>query len=146
MQGLNHVVFGSIIGLSVTQPALAVPLALASHFALDTVPHYGEHHRTARGTTGYHLRIAADAVVSLVFMLCLLSLNLPNPALVITCALVAVLPDFLWPLATKIKQSGPLWEFFKFHKGIQHESPWGIYIEVIWFIATCGLAYWLAVY
>ncbi|MEI7682743.1 MAG: hypothetical protein WCJ24_00365 [Candidatus Saccharibacteria bacterium] len=145
MQGLNHVVFGSLIGLTIKQPALAVPLALGSHFALDMIPHYGEHHLTKLGTKLFHARALADIVFSFGFGFWLLSLTPPNPQVLIICMVVAVLPDLLWPLALYIKHSGPVWAFFSFHKKIQHESPWGIYIEIIWFLITGGLVYRLAV-
>jgi hypothetical protein len=38
----NHAMVGALIGLSVDDVALAAPLALASHFAMDMLPHGGE--------------------------------------------------------------------------------------------------------
>jgi hypothetical protein len=145
MQGLNHVVFGSLIGLTIKEPALAVPLALGSHFALDMIPHYGEHYRTKHGTKLFYARALADIIASFGFGFWVLSLHPPNLGLVVACMILAVLPDLLWPIALYVKQSGPAWEFFKFHKLIQRESPWGIYIEIIWFLLSFGLVYHLAV-
>ena len=38
-----HVVVGTAIAIKVGNPALALPLALASHFVLDRVPHWNPH-------------------------------------------------------------------------------------------------------
>lgn len=144
MQGINHVVFGSLVGLTIKQPALAAPIALASHFALDMIPHYGEHHVTQLGTKLYHVRILADIAACFIFGAALLMLRPANPGLVILCAILAVIPDFLWPIYLAIKPRGFLFEFFKFHKLIQRESPLGIIIEVVWFLVTGGLVVRLA--
>src|SRR3989344_3470564 len=37
----NHVLAGSIIGLIVKEPILAVTIAFASHFVMDALPHFG---------------------------------------------------------------------------------------------------------
>ena len=37
----NHLLAGSLIGLTVAQPALAIALAFASHFVMDALPHFG---------------------------------------------------------------------------------------------------------
>ncbi len=139
VQGLNHVVFGSLIAVTIKEPTLAVPLALVSHFALDTIPHYGEHGPTARGTKGYHIRIMIDLVACLAFVFFALALGPPNPALLAVCAFLAVAPDFLWPLAVNAKHDGLLWAFFKFHKRIQTESKNGIWVEIPWFLVTTAL-------
>ncbi|QQS18487.1 hypothetical protein IPL68_08015 [Candidatus Saccharibacteria bacterium] len=43
MIGFNHALVGGLIGKFVPWP-IGVPLALASHFALDMLPHYGIDH------------------------------------------------------------------------------------------------------
>jgi len=139
MQALNHTVFGSLIAVTIKEPALAIPLALVSHFVMDAIPHYGDDPKAPRGSKRYIMRIFIDAIASILIGLFFLSLNPPNPGLLIICALVAVLPDFLWPLAIFIKHKGPLWSFFKFHKKIQTESRMGIYVEIVWFFITTSL-------
>jgi hypothetical protein len=139
MQALNHAVFGSLIAVTINEPALAIPLALGSHFVMDSIPHYGEDPKMPRGSKSYYVRILADLSVSALMVLFFLSLHPVNPALLILCALAAVMPDFLWPLALVIKQKGPLWAFFVFHKRIQTESRSGIFIEAGWFVVTSAL-------
>jgi hypothetical protein len=45
----NHVLSGALIGAVVRRPLPAFTLGVASHFALDTVPHWGKFHRRIRG-------------------------------------------------------------------------------------------------
>lgn len=144
MQGLNHVVFGSLIGLTVSQPAIAAPLALSSHFVLDVIPHYGNDPRLIWRSKRYHQRILLDGIACLIYIGWLLSLRPPNAGLVVLCAFLALLPDLLWPFAIKLKDRGLLRKFFIFHKSIQNESRKGIYVEMFWFLATSALVYWLA--
>ncbi len=40
MTATNHVVTGALIATSITNPAIALPLALLSHPLLDMVPHF----------------------------------------------------------------------------------------------------------
>ena len=136
MQALNHVVFGSLIAVTINQPILAIPLAFGSHFIMDTIPHYGSDPKAPRGSNLYYARIVGDALASILIILFFLSLRPPNPMLLIVCSIAAVMPDFLWPLALYIKQKGPLWAFFKFHKLIQRESRMGIFVEIAWFTIT----------
>lgn len=37
----NHLLAGSLIGLAIKEPLLAAVLALASHFVMDALPHFG---------------------------------------------------------------------------------------------------------
>ena len=38
----NHVLSGAVIGAAVRRPVPAFALGVASHFALDAVPHWGK--------------------------------------------------------------------------------------------------------
>jgi hypothetical protein len=60
MQAINHTVFGSLIATTISEPAIALPLALASHFLMDAIPHYGEDPKAPRGSKAYYIRIAAE--------------------------------------------------------------------------------------
>lgn len=139
MQALNHVVFGSLVAVTINEPLVAVPVALASHFVLDYIPHYGNDPKAPRGSKPYYIKIIADFLASVLVILLFLSLHPVNPALLIICAVMAVMPDFLWPIALYIKHKGLLWGFFKFHKSIQTESRSGMFLEIGWFLVTTSL-------
>jgi hypothetical protein len=133
MQAINHTVTGGLIALTIRQPALVAPLALVSHFVLDVIPHYGSYPPFRRGTQTYYRIIALDGVASIIAYNVMVHLW-PQYLLVISLGVFfSLLPDLLWPLALYVKQRGPLWAFFRFHKGIQHESGRGIAVEVVWF-------------
>ncbi len=41
MRAINHAMTGAVIGLAITAPVVAMPIAFFSHFALDALPHFG---------------------------------------------------------------------------------------------------------
>ena len=41
MTASNHAATGALVAVAVSQPYIAVPLALAAHFAMDGIPHFG---------------------------------------------------------------------------------------------------------
>ena len=61
----NHVLSGALIGAVVRRPVPAFVLGVASHFALDAVPHWGDW----RGDTRKFLRVAVpDGLTALATM------------------------------------------------------------------------------
>ncbi len=136
MQAFNHTVFGALVAVTIKEPALAIPIALGSHFVMDAIPHYGNDPKAPRGSKFYNMRVLIDGIASILILVIIVSLKPADPGLIIACALFAVLPDLLWPLALHIKQKGPLWDFFKFHKHIQRESRSGIFVEIGWFVLS----------
>jgi hypothetical protein len=139
MLAINHTLTAVALAVSIQNPAVVVPLAFVSHFMLDIIPHYGEDPKRYRGTPVYYYKVVADGLISIAILV-IACMHWPNLRGVISLAVFfSVLPDLLWPLALVIKKSGPLWEFFKFHKGIQHESPAGITTEIIWALLFSSL-------
>ncbi len=139
MQALNHVSFGSLIAIMVPIPALAAVVSLGSHFALDTIPHYGEDERAPRGSRPYLTRIVVDALLSVLDVIIGTMLWPEHAKIIMLCAFLAILPDLLWPLAYVASRTGLLWKFFVFHKTIQQESRGGARVEVIWLLSTVSL-------
>lgn len=137
MTASNHVFTGAFIGLSVHQPVLAVALAIASHFVLDTIPHFGDKSRWTKRTSHlFKIILAADAtIVATIFTV----IAIIQPAywqLAVACAFAAAAPDFMWlPHYIKDLRGVPPRAYNKiehFHSRIQTERAWGIGIEVIW--------------
>lgn len=143
MLGVNHTLTGTLIAVTVRDPLLVAPLALTSHFVLDVLPHHGNDPAFVRGTSSYYRKVALDGVLSLA-VYALAILKWPHLFVVISVgAFFAILPDLFWPLALHIKQRGPLWAFFRFHKSIQqYETPRGIWIEYAWALITGSLLLW----
>ncbi|HET9173941.1 MAG TPA: hypothetical protein VFN56_01525 [Candidatus Saccharimonadales bacterium] len=136
MQAVNHVVAGSLLAVVLPDPVVVVPLAIASHFAMDSLPHYGNDEHAPLGSRPYFYRIVVDTILSVLIVLFFAGLYPLHAPLIILCALCAILPDLFWPAAAFVKQRGPLWKFFVLHKTIQRESRRGIWVELVWFLVT----------
>jgi hypothetical protein len=148
MTATNHALAGAVIALVVKQPWLALPLALASHFALDSLPHFGNHPKFALTSRSFLFLLAADAGAALAILLSL-GLLLPGYWLVpVAGAILAMSPDLLWfpnyvrgVTGRRQKKVDP---FTRWHSSIQHyELPWGWYVELAWFLGFMPLLFWL---
>jgi hypothetical protein len=124
----NHVLSGALVGALVRRPLPAFAVGVASHFALDAVPHWGKW-----GSRRRFLRVAvADGLISLTAMAALAALSPVErrPAVVAGMA-GAVLPD--------IEKSTMLflgWSPFpaavdRFHTRIQREAAGRAHLEVL---------------
>ena len=135
MTGSNHVVAGALIATVVPQPAAAVPLALASHFVMDALPHYGDNNKHSWLNRHFHYVLIVDAIIATSFVAGIIALQPANWALLVACSLVAVLPDVIWLpyyIADLKQQLKPHGAFARFSKWIQWgERPWGIYVEAV---------------
>lgn len=140
MTGSNHVVAGAIIAASVSQPAIAIPAAFASHFVMDALPHYGDNTGRSWLSRHFHVILTIDAIICALFLLGLVIFQPASWLLLIICAIIAVSPDFLWlpyylaDLRGQVRPESPLARLFKW---IQWgERPWGIYIEIAWLVTS----------
>jgi hypothetical protein len=131
MIGFNHAAVGGFI-VKVLPLPLALPAALASHFLLDMLPHYGIPHKK-RDRYFWRIFTTIDFIVAWGY-LGGISLGRHHYA-VFLCGVVAASPDFIWVARVIRTRSFNLsknksW-FTKWHASIQrYERPWGIYIEV----------------
>jgi hypothetical protein len=142
----NHALTGALIGLTVSNPALALPLAFLSHFVLDALPHY-DPPKTSNADLFRTRRFVLEFIVmgaGLCFALVLL-LAVVRPAhwiLAAVCAFVATVPDLLWlPRFLSARRTGkdtiPQQAFFQFHDRIQrHTSPRLLWFEIVWSIVS----------
>lgn len=135
MTATNHALAGTIIGLTITQPAIALPLALASHFVLDMVPHFGmQFYKSPERKKWFHRYLAIDAL----FLAGVIGFLFLSGAgwLAFACLFLAGCPDFvqaykyLFDKQFRIMPTQNHW-FTKFHKNIQwSETPYGLLVEV----------------
>ena len=138
MTGFSHATTGVVIALAIHNPALAVPLALVSHFVLDAIPHYGDN--TLDGTNKVFQRfILVDAVFGFGIAALMFFLMPEHRLLIALCAAMATVPDLMW-LPNHLRQiknqpSKPHNILMRWHSNIQFEHPvWGIAAEVVWAI------------
>lgn len=132
MLELPHTVVGAAIAAKIGNPALSLPLALASHFVLDLLPHWNPHLNTELGKFG-RLRgktvtfIATDVILSLAGGLLIASTVLPDQnkfAIVIVGAFMGVLPDVLEaPHFFMGIHHKWIMKLLRFQKCIQNDAP-----------------------
>lgn len=131
MIGFNHAAAGAIIGKFLPLP-IAIPLAFASHFFLDSLPHYGIPHHDRDTSLAWRVIYIIDFIAALgLGVFCLIW----HRYAMLICGAVACSPDFLWVARVLKTKSFDLsknssW-FTKWHAKIQrYERPWGIYLEL----------------
>ena len=97
-----HVAVGVAIGSLIPNPVIAVPLALASHFVLDAVPHWDDiglgrlNQRQGRIPGPPFRRILLDFLLALSFVLFFVYWSMPDWGVAVNisaCAIAAILPD-----------------------------------------------------
>lgn len=132
MLELPHVVVGAAIAAKIGNPALALPLALASHFALDILPHWNPHLNSelkihGRVTGRSTAFVAIDGIGSLVAGFAIASTVLPNVnhfVIVILGAFLAVLPDVIEaPHFFLGWHHNLILKLLRFQKSIQTDAP-----------------------
>lgn len=98
-----HVIVGAAIATKVVNPALALPLAFASHFVLEKVPHWNPHLNTetekyGKPTAKSTKVVIADVAASFAAGLFIASRALPNTGhagTILAACFVAALPDIV---------------------------------------------------
>ncbi|OGL34713.1 hypothetical protein A3F65_03395 [Candidatus Saccharibacteria bacterium RIFCSPHIGHO2_12_FULL_47_16b] len=136
MTATNHALTGAAIALAVKRPELAIPLAFASHFALDAIPHSG----VPPGQfvfKKYFKIVAVDLTIAAILAVALLIIFKDHFWLVFSCMAVAAGPDGIWWFYRKNLEKNDktgIDPISRFHWWIQwKEFQKGIYIELLWF-------------
>lgn len=136
MTATNHVVTGAAIGALVVNPWVALPLALASHFALDALPHFDYPEKNFQSQK-FLVWLAADTGLAGGILVTLWFLQPANVLLIVSCGMVAALPDTMWAYYSMFKRFPnnklPHW-LPRFHAKIQRwDSPKYWPLELLWF-------------
>ncbi|HVS58931.1 MAG TPA: hypothetical protein VHD60_04345 [Candidatus Saccharimonadales bacterium] len=154
MRAINHALTGATIGLLVPEPAVALPAALASHFVLDAIPHFGVNEDRLIDkdikTHWFMVLLFTDAILCLTLVAILYESGTAHWLLAASCAFVAALPDFmLVPRFYRAKRYGNLSRVshnavVSFHDHLQRQLPLGAVVEVAWLAAAViVLSAWL---
>jgi hypothetical protein len=130
MLATNHGTTGMILGAVLPLP-IAIPVAFASHFVMDALPHYGIDNKKRNSNKLYKRIVCIDTTVALSFAAICAATG--HWAMFIV-GWVAYSPDGYWVylyLKTKSMNLRPHNRFSRFHKNIQRfERPWGVWIEL----------------
>jgi hypothetical protein len=136
----NHVLVGSGIALAIHHPIAALPLAAASHFILDILPHFGYHRGGYQEVFKHRLTYIAvllDIIGVMILLFTIVTMNW----LVFTAGVIAALPDTVWlnryfRYERKEKPLDETW-LTRMHDRIQWgERPWGLLIEIVFFVSV----------
>lgn len=150
MTAVNHAITGSVIAVSITNPVIGLPLAFASHFILDSLPHFGFHTVAKAGSRDYRAIVKFDTFITSAFFIIGTFAGYRaglNFWIIPLGAFCAWCPDIMWYKHYKndIKGEDKHWGIVrKAHKKIQrYEVSWGWTIESVWFVASVVILSWL---
>ncbi len=136
MTTTGHAVTGALIATLVRQPLLAIPLAFASHFVCDALPHFGLGMKFGSKKMYYWLVI--DGLVALCIAVFLIYIGVADPVLLAVCGFAAMSPDLAWLYYGLRGEHGDYKKYdwiSRFHSKIQwYEKPQGILVDLVWSI------------
>jgi hypothetical protein len=116
----NHVLSGAVIGAVARRPAAAFALGVASHFALDTAPHWGRF-----SSQRQYLSVAVpDGLAGLAVIAAATALAPPGRRVAVLAGMAgAALPDLDKPSKLFFNRSPFPPAVDRFHVRIQREAP-----------------------
>lgn len=137
MTATNHAITAANLAL-VTKQWWVLPLAFASHFLLDMLPHYGDPVPEARAAR-FKTVLGVDMVMLILLTWLVVMTAGQYTLLVLVSMFVAWLPDSVWFYRDwrerregTLPMQNPLTNF---HAHIQkNERGWGWILEVAWFV------------
>jgi hypothetical protein len=136
MTATGHALIGTVIAAKIGNPALAIPIALASHFLADAIPHWDTgYHRNHKTKRNFFIESAADVAFSFVLSYLLITLFFPTTNLLYAFIIIitAQLPDWLTApyLFFDIKFAPFCW-IYKLQKFFDRSigMPWGVVNQV----------------
>lgn len=142
MTAVNHALTGTVIGLVIGEPLIALPAAFASHFVCDALPHFDTGIPEKAQYKSKHFRnyLVGEALLCLLLVVCLAIFQPQHWLLAAVCAFLATSPDLLWiNKYLKVRRGRP-WKgstYAKFAGKIQwFAKPIGAVVEIAWFIAA----------
>lgn len=135
MTATAHAVLGTVIAAKIGNPAIAIPIALASHIVADAIPHWdvGTHEKTKKWKDLF-MGSFFDVLFGFILSYLLLVLLFPQTNLVYALAIIFVSQLFDWLTAPYyfFHIGGPFKLIYKFQKLFDHklDKPWGVITQV----------------
>ncbi len=140
MTATAHALIGASLASKITNPVIGIPIAIASHFIADLVPHWdaGTNHRT-KSTLRLKVEAVFDVLLGFALVIILFkSQTFQNPVYMFSMVISAQLPDWLAAPDYMFNLKIPP---FSWMQKIGHETqtrmqlPWGLVTQVV----TVGL-------
>jgi len=146
-----HVMIGAVIATKIPNPLIAIPLAFASHFVLEMVPHWNPHLNSETEKFGQPTRrstfvTTVDSTIALVAGSFIAYKALPDVSVAITilaCCFASVLPDVMeGPYFFLHMKNAFIKKWIKFQKSLQSDTSLipGMLTQVITIVAAI---FWL---
>ena len=139
MTATNHAMTGAIIGLTVSNPVVAVVAAFFSHFVLDAIPHFGAG-KDFYKTKPFRIMLAIDTLLCLALVVVLFTFHHVYWFVPAVAAFAAASPD-LWSFkrfyTDRVGKSYQPGYIARFTSVIQwFERPIGAVVEVAWAVSA----------
>lgn len=136
MTATSHALIGASLAAKIANPVLGIPIAIASHFAADLVPHWdaGTNHRNKSA-----LRLKAEAALDVLLGFALVailfrSLAFEKPVYLLAMVISAQLPDWLEAPSSMFNFQVPPFSWLDWlgHKlQWRMQLPWGLVTQVV---------------
>ena len=148
MRSINHAITGALIGLTINDAAISVPVSFGSHYVLDAVPHFDFKKGSKEiGLTKFNILLIIDGILSILLVAIIAIFRPHHWPVAIVCAFLASSPDLFnlnRYIRTLKKQSWHPNIYSRLAKKIQwFERPIGAVVEIVWLTAASIL---LAIY
>ena len=146
-----HVFIGAAIAAKIPNPLIAIPLAFASHFILEMVPHWNPHLNSETDKYGAPTRRSTvittiDSTLALTSGSLIAYQALPNVnqvVLILACSFASVLPDVMeGPYFFLKMRANWVKKWIAFQKSIQSDTTpfWGLLTQTLVILAAI---FWL---
>lgn len=145
MTATGHALIGTVIAAKFGNPALAAPLALASHFLADAFPHWdtGTHGRE-KTREKFIFESFLDVVLGFALSYLLIEFFFPgtNVAYAFFIIIMAQLPDWLTAPYLFFNKKGIFYASYKIQKVFDNrlDKPWGFINQVAVIASLIALA------
>jgi hypothetical protein len=137
MTSTGHALVGTIIAAKVGNPGLAIPIAIASHFLCDALPHWDTGYaREKESKKRFVAESVIDVILGLVLSYVVIALFFPATSLLYAFLIIimAQLPDWLTaPYLFLDYKVAPFTWVYKLQKKFDSSIglPWGFVSQVV---------------
>ena len=146
-----HVFIGAAIASKIPNPLIAIPLAFASHFIMEMIPHWNPHLNSETEKFGQPTRrstviTAIDSTLALTSGSFIAYQALPNVGqaiLILACSFAAVLPDVMeGPYFFLKMRTNLIKKWISFQKSLQNDTTafWGLLTQLA---TIAAVIFWL---
>jgi hypothetical protein len=146
MTATGHAIIGTVIAAKIGNPALAIPIAFASHFLADALPHWDTAtNRHKKSKTRFFVESFADVSIGFILSYGLITWLFPTTNLLYAFLIIIVSesPDWLTaPYLFFTIKAQPFLSIYKLQKKFDTELdlPWGFINQAAVLITLVFLA------